>query len=707
MDKVMGNLQSLTSALRQLEQHRIQLFSESDDLETTGRLQEINLTALQNEISSEFAVLGKLKIRFSRNTLNIGVIGRARQGKSRLLQTLSGLSSAEIPSGDRSHCTGVRSTIHHNPGVKTYGEVWFYSEREFLSDVIGPYYDKLQLGSRPFSLDSFARTPLPGLPESLQGIAELGAMYEHLRKYHSNFDQYKHLLNVISPQQISKEQIREYVAQDNEAGERIYFNYLAVKEAKVVCGFPNEDVGQIALIDMPGLGDTGLGDAERLMTILGQDVDVVLFIRMPKPPGDFWADVDVKLYDTARASLVDLPIHNWAFMVLNQTAANSLIGDNARYCEDLTNSLATSHINVVECITASCADPQQANQKVLDKILNYLLENITSLDKRYAKACQDRLIRIQSEVQIELEKAKKAMGFGGQKDGWFPLFIKLFNQLWDDLTGGLRKLLDKLEESRDCCDEDLQKQLKIVLASARQDTRFPSVEQIEICRDREGGYPNAYYRYLNEVRANLSRHFLSLDDGLKRSLYNIKSEVAEVLIQDGRMGKITDARGTEFLKIIEALIPDELGQLKLGFNILASFELSYRGLIQHRIRKNLDRLTPDKAPVQLSETPSASEIHEILSILYEETLYDSEESVEKILAEPSQAAYAIVEEFLDRVLRSEGVKDEWQIFLEENRSDIWTSEFEKLGQNSRLKREWLKSIDESLSRNRLDLMQFT
>jgi hypothetical protein len=79
---------------------------------------------------------------------------------------------------------------------------------------------------------------------------------------------------------------------------------------------------------MPGLGDTGLGDAERLIQILGQDVDIALFVRMPRPPRDYWADVDVKLYDTARSALIDLPINLWSFVVLNKTDATSRMGDN-------------------------------------------------------------------------------------------------------------------------------------------------------------------------------------------------------------------------------------------------------------------------------------------------------------------------------------------------------------------------------------------
>ncbi|CCQ66471.1 hypothetical protein CWATWH0402_4161 [Crocosphaera watsonii WH 0402] len=44
-----------------------------------------------------------------------------------------------------------------------------------------------------------------------------------------------------SPIKISQGEIREYVAQDTPDGERTYFNYLAVKEAKIFCDFPLSD----------------------------------------------------------------------------------------------------------------------------------------------------------------------------------------------------------------------------------------------------------------------------------------------------------------------------------------------------------------------------------------------------------------------------------------------------------------------------------
>ncbi|MBD0303021.1 MAG: hypothetical protein ICV85_12855, partial [Tolypothrix sp. T3-bin4] len=306
-EKIAGteaNLKSLVAALSNLEEKRNQLLSQVDDANVTGRLREIHVATLQKSISKELEALSKLKARFCRDTLNIGVVGRARQGKSRLLQSLTGLSAAEIPDGDRQHCTGIRSTIHDNSNVDTYGEVWFHSERSFLDEVISPYYEKLCLGAKPITITEFASNPLPFLPANLPGHAEPGAMYEHLAKYHAHLEKYRHLLGEPSPRRISKNEIREYVAQDTPDGQRIFFNYLALREVKIVCNFPNADVGQIALVDMPGLGDTGVGDEDRLMKTLGQDLDAVLFMRMPKSSGDYWADVDVRLYDTARAALV-------------------------------------------------------------------------------------------------------------------------------------------------------------------------------------------------------------------------------------------------------------------------------------------------------------------------------------------------------------------------------------------------------------------
>ena len=605
------HLERLSEALQALQVQCAAQLQSTEEAEIYDRLHAINTSPLQSRITTELQALAKLKKRFARNTLNIGVIGRARQGKSRLLQSLSGLTTNEIPDGDGMHCTGVRSTIcHQSTASNAYGEVWFHSEQSFLKNVIAPYYEALSLGQSPHSLDAFAKQTLPSLPTDRTNFAEPGAMYEHLKRYHDCFDKYAHLIGASS-KRISRDEIRKYVAQDTPDGQRIYFNYLAVQDVKINCLFPHEEVGQIALVDMPGLGDTGVGDEARLVNTLGQDVDVVVFVRMPKSLGDHWADVDVRLYDLARKALPMLPLELWSFLVLNHIGGDAQASHNNRKsCDNLMATAKEKHIQVAQQMITNCASDDEA-EVLLDSILQYMAENITQLDRQYASACQESLLQLQREVASELENARQALGQASFQTNWLPLFEVLFPELRKQLAHGLESLLKDLRDERYQPDFDFKRQVDIALHACKEDTGLPTLEEIEYRADDLNGYRPAYYKYLSEVTSYLSRHFLVVDEALKNGIGRVKSQVACVLIEQGQLGGLTEAHDAEFFdaQSFNAFLSNSFlirtSQIKFGFQILTSFDLSYRGLIQHRIRKNLDNLTPDITQLQLSESPSA------------------------------------------------------------------------------------------------------
>ena len=129
-------------------------------------LRDIDLTTSIVQIDKGLEVLRNLQIRFERSTLNIGFVGRVRQGKSTLIQSLSGL---ELPDINRLHWTWVRTIIFHNsnPNEEAYCKIWFHSESSFLDEVIAPYYEKLHLGSKPINLSDFANNPLPAISSSV------------------------------------------------------------------------------------------------------------------------------------------------------------------------------------------------------------------------------------------------------------------------------------------------------------------------------------------------------------------------------------------------------------------------------------------------------------------------------------------------------------------------------------------------------------
>lgn len=313
-------------------------------------------------------------------------------------------------------------------------------------------------------------------------------------------------------------------------------------------------------------------------------------------------------------------------------------------------------------------------------------------------------------MNTEVEKAQSVLGNFATKSDWYPLFISLFDQLWkENLTTGLEKRLQELSDLRNMPDEDFQLQVNRAIQSCEDDPGIPSEEEIEKRGYAEGGLAAAYDKSLNEIRAHFSKKFLMLDEGLKESLERVKSQVAEILLSSS-LSNLSQSRGSGFLNEIMDMIPDEIfnqrSEVKQGFHVLVSFELNYRGLVQHRIRQHLDDLTPNKTRLRPPPNPSPAQIGDCLRSLQAEAVYKCDAALNDLLAEPNQAAFAIVEEFVDRVLRAKSAKNEWRVFLEGVRSEIWPEEFEALGEQTQIRRKWLDSVQQVTVANKLSQLKF-
>src|SRR5262249_42571237 len=154
------------------------------------------------------------------------------------------------------------------------------------------------------------------LPRLVRKDALSRAMYQHLEAYKQRASVYTGRLD-SSDLSVPLHEVRRYVAQDSIDGNQRYYEFMAVKEAKITTDFHQKDVGKVALVDMPGLGDAGVGDDERLMQALGEEVDVVLFVLMPHMRAEL-QDHDFQLYDLAHNAMGGfIPIEDWSFMVLN------------------------------------------------------------------------------------------------------------------------------------------------------------------------------------------------------------------------------------------------------------------------------------------------------------------------------------------------------------------------------------------------------
>jgi hypothetical protein len=145
-----------------------------------------------------------------------------------------------------------------------------------------------------------------------------------------------------------------------------------------------------------------------------------------------------------------------------------------------------------------------------------------------------------------------------------------------------------------------------------------------------------------------------------------------------------------------------------GIRDFANFSLSYRGFIQHRVRQQLDRLTPDDVGKFLKEKPvdSAKHVRFWLESMYDASVGSINMAFTEWVQEPNQVAFAIVEELIDAVIRAQGAMQEWRDFYAEERGTIWQKQFDLISGNTALRQQWNQAVSTVENTSQLPLFSF-
>jgi hypothetical protein len=700
----------LKEILEKLEQYRLQY---SGNPELSKWLKDIDFSTYIPQINRELEILGNLETRLSRSTLNIGVVGRMRQGKSRLLQSLTGLTQAEIPTSDQGVCTrGLSKIFHTHDPSQAKILVEFHSWHSFI-EVIHLYFDKLDLtGSKPSTPDEFSQRP-PVLPEH-KNDENSRFLYGRLcKEYYSQFQNYQSLLTG-DVTEVSQQDITKYIAQDQSSKSE----YLAVKEVRILCEFPHhQEVGRIGVIDLPGLGDDNIFDVERLIKALQEEIDLILFVRRPDPLGDDWQEADRAMFKTAREALGDFPVSNCAFMVLNRVQQGDT--DSLEACDRFAKTATQHHIEVRQCVIANCADAGDVRTQVLMPVLDDLTSSINVVYDQYLRSHKNRLNKLQIEISKKLKQSKNSLIQGQDGDLGFDEWFD--GELWPNLTNGLQELLRKLRANRNESNSDFENEVIEAVKSCRAEEVIPSIEKIEERRDEEGdSYKIAYYIYIKEIRETLSSYFKSpLGEAIGRLLKDLQHSVIDVLKDKGSLAGLTDKVGADFFQEIIAILPDRADRLKQGFNDIQNVRYSYDDIIMNWIKHHLEQLAPDNNLDPISQkqihgslnqvkpddssvrdnlskivgipitqeqmqrisatlvvkpvenSSQAESIHNSLDSLRYQVVNECEITLNKKLSEPNELALTLVQDFVDRVLSAKGVQTEWRTFLRKEIQHVW------------------------------------
>ncbi|HZO71216.1 MAG TPA: dynamin family protein [Ktedonobacteraceae bacterium] len=656
-------------------------------------IQHLPLPQLIRKMEALERELDKPVRRFARQTLNIGVVGRAGQGKSTLLQKLSGVGSEVIPAGNRGFCTGVRSVIQHNADLAQKGGlISFYTREEFLRDVLAPYYQRLSLGDEPRALESFIAQPLP---RSLKKDALSRAMYQHLEEYKQRAPIYEKLLG-SADLPVPIQNVRRYVAQDSLDGSQRYYEFMAVKEAIITTDFHQKDVAKIALVDMPGLGDTGVGDDTRLMRGLGEEVDVVIFVLMPHMRAEL-QDVDFQLYDLAHDAMGGIiPIEDWSFMVLNHKTTPG--DDNGVRCEDIKGKIesgVSGHgdhpIKVVQCIVADCSNEAAAGSQVLMPVLEYLAHEMRALDEKYIAGWRLKLCTLDQEIEQLLEQMSSILDERAAEHKEDQAFEECFGALWPQLTTASFNLVEQLKQENTNPNEQFVLHLREIITACRQDQGLPTIDEIPQRVGAYGAPINAFNDYLHHMRTHLTRHFINIDEYTNFTMDEVKTKIAHLFLSAGRLDYLFSRLGEEKeLLAVMATQPLLAEALRGTFRMLGNYQLSLRGVFLHRIRE-ADTLA-DISPFYGTRVPprdfSPQSMLQTLDMLQKAAVDKIEQRLSNFISIPGSAACALGEEFIDQTLRSQNAKRDWRLFYKAHRATIWPEVFEQSIAWSELQHTW-------------------
>ncbi len=655
---------------------------------------------LPQEITELNLAVSNLVKRFSKPTINIGVAGKARQGKSTLLQKISGLSNIEIPTSDELPCTGAKSKIYHSD-QEAYARIDFYTKEEFLKEILYTYFEKLNL-PKPVSLEDFQH-PLPILDNVNTADRNLDkAIYEKLRFIHAQFPSFSELLSKSS-ETVDLTDISEYVTQMAERAK-----YLAVKMANIYTRFPNHDVTGLCLVDLPGL-EAAQGHEKKLVSSLEYEVDAIILVKLPSAQGTQYDVDDYKVIDLINHAVKEVDLENWLFIVLNKLddGTNDKQVQLLKYHPPQTYS--QPHI-----LIANCKDETEVENKVFSAVLKHIEQHLERIDTQYLNALTQRMENIFETLNQALLPQRQFFSFERAELSMETEYSDLFTQFLEELTIGLEDLVSDGQHELNAFDEEFKQNVEEVCELAKKVPPIPASSELEKQFKIRGGWPEAIQPQLNHLRAHLTQHLAThLDVFLQTKINGVLEELLKRIFPASLLkilpkGKLNREDPRSIVRDLQKFL-DKQEHIKLydSFDYILKFNFSYHSHFHYRVRKEMLSLDTYRSTSTNEIIPAdatrenvkekAEEIAKGLEALYQQSIYRVKKKLtEEMQADPANAIFALIEEIKDRLIRTKGIEREWRKFLYPIRNQVWSETFNRFDKEMALRKRWLNIIEDTL-----------
>jgi hypothetical protein len=708
-------VQSEISRWQELDQELVRLDKAVADFakhpktpaEVRDELRRLPFAQLRSDIETAVGMLRTVEARFSRGTINVGVSGVARVGKSTLLQAISGLTDEQIPVGKGLPVTAVRSSIYHSTSQRR-ARLLMHSFESFRDEVLRPYFDTLGLASHlPDSATVFGTLQLPqreaDLPKEWQ-TPECGTLLVRLRKMQEMFPRYvEHLSGGETVVDLAH--LRQYVAYPaSDADSPLH---LAVKSVTIECPFPRVQVESLGIIDLPGLGEVAAELDSHHVDGLRNNVDLVLLIKRPLEGMAYWEKRDVNtanLLDKARGLVSHRK--DFVFVLVNTGGADS----------DLTNAIKKDLLEKANegedgrnyrVLEADASNQQAVEVGVLGPILQHLAARLPAMDqqvldgtRKQFSAAASRITSVASDITRSLKNVVIASA-----DAHGELDART-RALREDLAVQLGTLVDKhfkLARSQDedpeyvaavnRAHENISEWIKAGFGSGRAAWCEAAFKDFKV---HKASAPYATQQ-LNAIRVEISKRFSMLDDFCHSRVEDLLRAVSKTLRKHtGTLIPPEVEDGKPALQHLMSLVADADPSC-VGFrdalNDLLKLDLEYRTHLHPRVRASLDQLSmqdidgegqvsqKDRMAVPMTES-GAEELFESVTQFARQAAFQTKKALMDQAVTPALVLHAAVEQFEDVLIRSATSEQDFRRLGRLYRDEIWPDVFKGIAEDN-------------------------
>ncbi|CCH31078.1 hypothetical protein ABZ816_02275 [Actinosynnema sp. NPDC047251] len=672
--------------------------------ESVGSLHDIGdddarsrFAGLATRVGEALDALSAVESRLARENLCVGVSGRARVGKSTLLQSISGLSDEQIPTGPDVPVTAVRSRIVHSTARRAV--LTTHTADSFLAEVIAPYHAELGIAGAPRTLAEFRERHYPVPSEDDVERHSAVGLYERLRRMQATLDSYAGLLDG-QDLVVDVDRLRPYVAyptNDEEKAGVVDRRYLAVREAVIECTFPQEEVHRLTLVDLPGLGELAAGAEESHVAGLRHGIDVVLLVTAASRDSSYFGKADqrtLKLLDVARGD-VRSP-KDFVRIVLNTGVERERVAVlRDRILADVNAGVDGQYFTLVE---ADLKDREDVERSILLPLLSDLVTTLGAMDDEVVAAAMRRAAGTAELVDLELPALVEATGdLATVEHEAVELVGSEARALRQRVSFALRRLVSRLQlQARDTGDNDAYlDSVTAVFTEIREWIGDGFGLGAEKWRERAlleiGAARNTspfVAEEMSRLRVEISKRFSRIDAYFATLLHQTWDSVAEAFT--GVLGPLLGAaRGEDALRLLAKVFEDaSCRTLRDAVADLLETRLDYRTQLHPRVRaaldgfnlEGIDPLTgePMAQLVVTSDEAGLDRLESRLAELTEQAAYETMLALQRDAVVPSLVVHAAVEQFEDELIRSGRSEPEFARLARTYRHRLWSDELDRL-----------------------------